>query len=94
MDSKEFHIFMKSSELALILSFFIIKNTQEKRHSRPGHDCRLLAETPLLTQSHTKWFPKYTHFLPHENLSQNVLQYVAFLQGCNSRETLEEEIEP
>lgn len=38
MDSKEFHIFMKNTELALILSFFIIKNTQEKRHSRPGHD--------------------------------------------------------
>lgn len=70
---------MKSAELALKLRFFFFFFTPH-RSSRgevpvPGHACRPLAETLLLTQSHTpKWFPKVHAIPPHENLSQTVFQ--------------------
>ena len=64
------------------------------RHSRkevlmPSHECGPSAEAPCwLRVTEQSGFPKYTHSPPHENLSQTVSQYVAFLKGCNARERL------
>ena len=62
------------------------------RHSRkevltPSHECRPSAEALCwLRVTQQSGFPKHTHSLPHENLSQTGFQYVAFLKGCSAGE--------